>query len=1341
MFRKTLSLLIVVFMLLLQFGSLCYAEIDFGGTEAPASCRLSKTDKLNEQAKGGHADSDKVRIIVQFEESPAITVGKKEKNDYTRKLLSSQEKASQKIVQLIGHELSDLCNFTLLFNGIAFDGTAADIDTINGINGMRAFASPEFQLIEPCMSSSSQIVGAPEAWDIDYTGKGMTIAIVDTGILATHEAFSVTPPDAKYDMETMSAKIEEVGENLHASEDIDGVYKNGKIPFAYNYVSMDSIVAHTYSDHGTHVAGIAAGNNGSDFHGIAYDAQLIVMNVFKTTGGADWDVILTALEDCATLGVDSVNMSLGAACGSSSYADESIENTFTMLSEAGVLVAAASGNDKDTSAGNRWGGFQLTENPDMGLTSSPATYYPSLSVASSDNRPLKTGLIKAYGITIDYYEPISGADSFLTLLGEHEFYDCGIGTYEEIPDDVAGEIALIQRGEMTFSEKAQNAYAKGAVGVIVYNNQPGPMSGISVSSDIPFIALSDSDGEFLLLHAENGIGTLEIFETDNIQGDEISRFSSRGTTSDLKIKPEITAPGGSIISSVGSGNKYYGEKSGTSMATPHVAGGMVLIKEYVKNMMPDLSDTELTEVVNSVLMSSANIIPSELVSAQGAGVMNLAAAVSSNSYLTVGGNRPKIELDESEDGKWSFTLTVNNFSNKTLTYSVDYKYMIRKTLEKPFEGDTLLFLSDEAMSVKSLVKTTGESSVTVQAGKSVTLDFDLDASEVINTYGANFPNGTLLEGYVVLTCNSEKLSAPLLGFLGDWDKASMFDRGYYWQLITGETNLQSNGSNVCTYNYAGTQRNNQNSPLAFNPFMSMQDKFNPDWAAISPDYDGTCDSVNTLRFGVLRNAKEFSIDIVTPNEVINRYTADMYDFAKDYLGSTGYTYTSYDLNYYGEGLEEGETAYITLTATLDHEGFSVEDNECAQWVIPVTLDTTAPIVYLDEGRIAVYDEHYVSCSVIYDGEERINILSSSAYFPDSRGEVQYIDGQSGIVYLFVGDYAGNTAFYKINTDTCEIERLEIETNEHTIIYKVSGSIYYMERLHTGDPIVQPENPIRTGYTFTGWDKDIPAFMPDNDIIVNAVFEINKYTVTFLDMDGVTVINTQTVEYGNSAQAPTPPLHEGYTFSEWDKEFSFISSDLTVTAIYTINKYTVTFYDMDRTTVLDKQSIEYGKAAQAPTPPEHEGYTFSGWNVDFSFIKSNLDVCALYTQNTYMVTFYDMDMKTVLSQQTVKHGEAAKAPDAPVHEGWAFECWSEDFSCITDNLDVYAVYSKSILLGDVNGNGNINTADAVLILKYAAEMVVLDCTSFTAADVNHDDKVNTSDAVMILRYAAGIIMEF
>ncbi|MBR3460692.1 MAG: InlB B-repeat-containing protein, partial [Clostridia bacterium] len=245
---------------------------------------------------------------------------------------------------------------------------------------------------------------------------------------------------------------------------------------------------------------------------------------------------------------------------------------------------------------------------------------------------------------------------------------------------------------------------------------------------------------------------------------------------------------------------------------------------------------------------------------------------------------------------------------------------------------------------------------------------------------------------------------------------------------------------------------------------------------------------------------------------------------------------------------------------------------------------------------------------------------------------------------------------------------------YTVTFKDwNGTVLKTEQVAEGGSATAPNNPTRTGYTFTGWDKAFNNITADT--VVTAQYTINTYTVTFKDWDGTT-LKTQTVNYGGSATAPANPTRTGYAFTGWDKAFNNITANTVVTAQYTINTYTVTFKDWDGTT-LKTQTVNYGGSATAPNNPTREGYTFTGWDKTFNNINADTVVTAQYTQNAvvnyYTVTFKDWD-GTVLKTEQVAEGGAATAPNNPTRTGYTFTGWDTAFNNITADTVVTAQYT-------------------------------------------------------------------
>ena len=246
----------------------------------------------------------------------------------------------------------------------------------------------------------------------------------------------------------------------------------------------------------------------------------------------------------------------------------------------------------------------------------------------------------------------------------------------------------------------------------------------------------------------------------------------------------------------------------------------------------------------------------------------------------------------------------------------------------------------------------------------------------------------------------------------------------------------------------------------------------------------------------------------------------------------------------------------------------------------------------------------------------------------------------------------------------------------------------------------------------------------------------KFAVTFVNMDGE-VLSTQNIAYGDAAVAPEAPAMEGYIFIGWDKEFGCITDTMTVTARYAIAR-TVTFVDWDGT-VLSTQVVADGNSATAPEVPEREGYTFTGWDVEFTSVTENITVTAQYDIKKYSVVFCDWD-GSVISEQVVEHGEAAIAPPDPAREGLNFTGWSIDFSIITSDCFIYAVYAPIANSGDANGDGTVNAVDALVAMRYVLGVSTESLTpeQIAAADFNGDGAVNAVDTLLIMRFSLGLI---
>lgn len=214
----------------------------------------------------------------------------------------------------------------------------------------------------------------------------------------------------------------------------------------------------------------------------------------------------------------------------------------------------------------------------------------------------------------------------------------------------------------------------------------------------------------------------------------------------------------------------------------------------------------------------------------------------------------------------------------------------------------------------------------------------------------------------------------------------------------------------------------------------------------------------------------------------------------------------------------------------------------------------------------------------------------------------------------------------------------------------------------------------------------------NGDTVYVKWTINKYTVTF--MDGEKVLATFTnVTHGDTVTAPEVPEKDGKTFSKWDKDFSKVTSDLTINAVYDVDTFTVTFKDGEK--VLETQTVEYEAAATAPdtarlSPPE--GMHFAKWDKDFSKVTEDIEVSAVYELNEYTVIFKNGE--TTLKTEMVKHGFAATPPNVFNTATKKFVGWDKSFDNVTSDLIVNAKFeTKKFTLTFINYDGTpVHTAE-------------------------------------------------
>ncbi|MDR1014976.1 MAG: InlB B-repeat-containing protein, partial [Coriobacteriales bacterium] len=241
-----------------------------------------------------------------------------------------------------------------------------------------------------------------------------------------------------------------------------------------------------------------------------------------------------------------------------------------------------------------------------------------------------------------------------------------------------------------------------------------------------------------------------------------------------------------------------------------------------------------------------------------------------------------------------------------------------------------------------------------------------------------------------------------------------------------------------------------------------------------------------------------------------------------------------------------------------------------------------------------------------------------------------------------------------------------EADVYTVTFRGhDGSEIDVQNVAHGDAATAPQLPPRIGYGFDGWFTEAEggtevtdAAVVTGDVTYYAHWTIRSYTVTFRDWDG-RVLAAPRVSHGSAAPAPAAPVRTGHAFTGWDKTFSNVTSDLTVTAQYKVNSYTVTFKGWDGRVLGTPQKVAYGAAASAPKAPVRTGHAFANWDRAFASVTSDLVVTARYKANSYTVRFDASGGKVAgKASSSVKrsYGQKLGKLATPVRTGYAFQGW-------------------------------------------------------------------------------------
>ncbi|KAJ2633123.1 hypothetical protein H4R22_000702 [Coemansia sp. RSA 1290] len=584
--------------------------------------------------------------FIEFNSEPATAAGAQEHVDFIQQ------------AQAAGVNLHMRNSFNRLFNGVAIDlPNTQHLEQLAALPGVRRTwpmqmrtrsAAIQSSNVSPNLMFAHQHTGVDRVHaELGLDGTGIKVGIIDTGVDYMH-------PELGGCWKTPGCPFQ------YGSDFVGNSYDSASTP--YPHPGPDP--RDTCDGHGTHVTGIVAAR-GPKVKGVAPGVTLGAYRIFgcpgNGTGQAADDVILKAMEAAHADGMDVINMSFG---GGSGWSEDPLSVAASRLVHDGIVMVASTGNDGVN-------GLYTSGSPGLGVG--------VINVASVENWKITSLSIDIAGtsknMSIVHSSPGNSKYRFvfetpvqvaapIDSTGSIE----GCAAYGK---SYTGQIVLVKRGNCTFVDKAENAQAAGAVGIIVYNNEPELMSPTSVSPNvtIPLVVIKADDGQAILSELEFGnvtaSATNHTVSVDNPAGGQISQFSSWGPDPELHLSPAVSAPGGNIFSTFPLDLGGYTSLSGTSMASPYVTGMVALILQARAKHIS-------VEEVRQLVLENAHPMPDRnstgLLSPlrQGSGLADIWGSLSSlaavqPSQLSLNYTHHSGTPD-SEDGVSMRTLTLTNRS-------------------------------------------------------------------------------------------------------------------------------------------------------------------------------------------------------------------------------------------------------------------------------------------------------------------------------------------------------------------------------------------------------------------------------------------------------------------------------------------------------------------------------------------------------------------------------------------------------------------------------------------------------------------------------------------------------
>ena len=980
----------------------------------------------------------------------------------------------------------------------------------------------------------------------------------------------------------------------------EDLYVNMKAPFGYNYLDRNVNVTHDYDSqgsHGSHVAGISAANryfmqDGEyvsaaeeiAMQGNAPDAQIIVMKVFGEAGGCYPSDYMAAVEDAIVLDCDAINLSLGSNNAGFVAPPSEYQELMDYLVETESVVAMASGN-----AGH-WSAYSsgplpnlYIEDVNMQTAGSPGTYTTALAVASVENDGYVGPSLRVGGESFGfrdgdgyYNQPMATLDP----SGKGTEYDYvfleGIGVESDYAGlDVRGKVVFVSRGEINFADKAQIAYNHGAIATVVYNNVA---EGINMMLDgyyeeAPCVIISMAKGQLVKENSEAVItdtgvtyyvGKVTVRSSGSANFEDspyytMSAFSSWGVTGDLSLKPEITAPGGNIYSVNGAvpETNQYELMSGTSMATPQVSGFVAVLKQAIRERGLSREDMTDRALIQSILMSTALALKDGegryySLLHQGAGMVDIMAAVSADSFILVDGQddgKVKAELGDDPDrtGVYTFSFSINNLENAEKAFVLSADMFTQDIIvyyannEAAYMGNTdelALYMDTATVALDFTAEWSSNgalegNTVLVPANGEVQVTVKLTLTEEQKAYlDAYYVNGAYVQAFVYAdaTADAEGVdgtchSIPVLAYYGNWSDPSVYENGSVQTHATGEETHDS---------YIGSDEVNSLSVeyardpgyvyyLGGNPVVT-DETYHPERNAFN---NKNGDKIYDLQINTIRNVynSRMTATNLATGEILRQYES-----GKIYAPYYGVVfmmqmwlegYYAYQLQWAPRTVAEGDTVEFRVDAAVE---YYVKEDGTVDWdalgtgatmVIPVTMDSTAPTISgvnvdLENNILTVeaFDNQYIAGVAIFNGSGK-QVLDYTGSKEDAVVGETYtyeldLSSANGSKFLIqVYDYAYNVTTYELRMEIGNVPPLpdmiafDKEYDYYWTAFSKDSKYWDLSIYCETEGVVFTAATIYDHYVFACDEKGDLYVMPESDL--SDMIRVCNMGVVFDDM--------------------------------------------------------------------------------------------------------------------------------------------------------------------------------------------------------------------------------------------------